>query len=145
MQQKEISQGSATSVDLGDLPFDMPKLNRRLRAQSGNDAIPNTLDLNNISHASSSLSMRDENRLGMLNNYHQLMLTFMLNFLLKFCFDISVECIAGTGRKNLSLQFNKASVLKNDGMPNDRGLHLNLFSAKNSLDIDTSIPLDRQG
>lgn len=35
--------------------------------------------------------------------------------------------------------------MKNDGMPNERGLHLNLFSAKNNIDIDTSIPLDRQG
>lgn len=54
-------------MDLGDLPFDMPKLNRRLRAQSGlsNDTAPNTLDPNNMSHASSSLSMRDENRFGM--------------------------------------------------------------------------------
>lgn len=68
-------------MDLGDLPFDMPKLNRRLRAQSGNDAIPNTLDLNNISHASSSLSMRDENRLGMLNNYHHFYVKFSIKML----------------------------------------------------------------
>lgn len=54
-------------MDLGDLPFDMPKLNRqnRIRAQSGEAAPSSTLDPNNMSHASSSLSMRDENRLGM--------------------------------------------------------------------------------
>lgn len=69
----------------------------------------------------------------------------MLNFQLKCCFDVFDKCLAGSGRKNLSLQFNKASVLKNEGMPSDRGLHLNLFSAKNSLDIDTLMPLDRQG
>lgn len=66
-KQKQSTSGSATSVDLGDLPFDMPKLNRRLRAQSGlstDVAAPNTLDPNNMSHASSSLSMRDENRAG---------------------------------------------------------------------------------
>lgn len=62
LQQKQSSQGSATSVDLGDLPFDMPKLNRRLRAQATNDGAPNTLDI--MSHASSSQSMRDENRFG---------------------------------------------------------------------------------
>lgn len=63
-KKKPSTSGSATSVDLGDLPFDMPKLNRRLRAQSGhsNDAAPSTLDPNNMSHA--SLSVRDENRLG---------------------------------------------------------------------------------
>lgn len=44
----------------------MPKLNRRLRAQSGQstDAAPSTLDPNTMSHASSSQSMRDENRFG---------------------------------------------------------------------------------
>lgn len=73
-KQKQSTSGSATSVDLGDLPFDMPKLNRqnRLRAQSGDAAPSSTLDPNNMSHASSSLSMRDENRLGMrwtLENY----------------------------------------------------------------------------
>lgn len=35
--------------------------------------------------------------------------------------------------------------MKNDGMPNERGLHLNLFSAKNNFDIDTALALDRQG
>lgn len=56
-------------MDLGDLPFDMPKLNRRLRAQSGlsSDAgAPSTLDPNNMSHASSSLSMRGDDRMGTL-------------------------------------------------------------------------------
>lgn len=66
LKQKQSTSGSATSVDLGDLPFDMPKLNRqnRLRAQStqSGDAAP--IEPINMSHASSSLSMRDENRTG---------------------------------------------------------------------------------
>lgn len=35
--------------------------------------------------------------------------------------------------------------MKNDGMPNERGLSLNLFSAKNNFDIDCALSLDRQG
>lgn len=35
--------------------------------------------------------------------------------------------------------------MKNDGMPNERGLSLNLFSAKNNFDIDLALSLDRQG
>lgn len=53
--------------------------------------------------------------------------------------------LTGSGRKNLSLQFNRTSLMKNDGMPNERGLHLNLFSAKTNFEIDKSISLDRQG
>lgn len=65
IEQKQGNSGSATSVDLGDLPFDMPKLNRRLRGQTGQstETAPNTLDLN-MTNASSSQSMREENRLG---------------------------------------------------------------------------------
>lgn len=56
--------GSATSVDLGDLPFDMPKLKRRLRGQPQPNSFhaPDNTDTSGISLASSSQSMRDENR-----------------------------------------------------------------------------------
>lgn len=69
IEQKQGNSGSATSVDLGDLPFDMPKLNRRLRGQTGQstETAPNTLDLN-MTNASSTQSMREENRLGKVTN-----------------------------------------------------------------------------
>ncbi len=34
--QNQCASGSATSVDLGDLPFDMPKLRRKLRLNNQN-------------------------------------------------------------------------------------------------------------
>lgn len=69
-QQKQCTSGSATSVDLGDLPFDMPKLKRRLRAQPGHGsstmeaAATTSLDLPDNIHDTSNLSLRDDSRSG---------------------------------------------------------------------------------
>lgn len=62
----QCPSGSATSVDLGDLPFDMPKLKRRLRDQRASNSFhaPENTDTSGISNASSSQSMRDDNRPG---------------------------------------------------------------------------------
>lgn len=69
IDQKQGNSDSATSVDLGDLPFDMPKLNRRLRTQTGQstETATNTLDLN-MKDPSSNQSMREENRFGNIMN-----------------------------------------------------------------------------
>lgn len=59
------ASGSATSVDLGDLPFDMPKLRRRLRVGGVNLILPthisnnltnNALNNNNLSTDTSGVS-----------------------------------------------------------------------------------------
>lgn len=67
--QQEASactSGSATSVDLGELPFDMPKLRRRLRANQAeiNNLLMHSTESSGISQASSSHSMRDEQKLA---------------------------------------------------------------------------------
>lgn len=53
------TSGSATSVDLRDLPFDMPKLRRRMRLQ------PSNLEAS-ASQASSSQSVLEADRQGKL-------------------------------------------------------------------------------
>lgn len=81
------ASGSATSVDLGDLPFDMPKLRRRLRVggvnlnipphisnNQANNALNNNIlstDTSGVSQASSSQSMQhqdDRPIIGKLSN-----------------------------------------------------------------------------
>lgn len=44
--QNSGASGSATSVDLGDLPFDMPKLRRRLRVGGVNLTLPANISCN---------------------------------------------------------------------------------------------------
>lgn len=65
--QDACTSGSATSVDLGDLPFDMPKLRRRLRANQAeiNNLMMHSTESSGISQASSSHSMRDDNKAAM--------------------------------------------------------------------------------
>lgn len=69
---QQCPSGSATSVDLGDLPFDMPKLKRRLRDQRAPNSFhaPENTDTSGISNASSSQSMRDDNRPGKTRTGH---------------------------------------------------------------------------
>ena len=51
-------------MDLGDLPFDMPKLKRRLRLNQ-NHLMPHTsTESSGISQASSSQSVRDDKQLS---------------------------------------------------------------------------------
>lgn len=77
--QEPCTSGSVTSVDVGDLPFDMPKLRRRLRMPQNQQiqqlAVPSTSGIllqtstesSGLSQASSSLSMRDsDNRAAAL-------------------------------------------------------------------------------
>ncbi|XP_036338698.1 uncharacterized protein LOC118748415 isoform X2 [Rhagoletis pomonella] len=66
LQQETCTSGSATSVDLGDLPFDMPKLRRRLRTnQIEIGILSHSTESSGLSQASSSHSMRDENKISM--------------------------------------------------------------------------------
>jgi SH2 domain-containing adapter protein B/D/E/F len=61
--QDAITSGSATSVDLGELPFDMPKLRRRLRMnqqQSGTVPARSNTESSGLSQASSSQSIRED-------------------------------------------------------------------------------------
>lgn len=75
--QNSGASGRATSVDLGDLPFDMPKLRRRLRVGGVNLTLPShiscnaTATINNnklntdtsgVSQASSSQSVQQDDR-----------------------------------------------------------------------------------
>lgn len=63
--QDACTSGSATSVDLGDLPFDMPKLRRRLRQVQSGAGVTQTSESSCISQASSSQSVRnDKLRMG---------------------------------------------------------------------------------
>lgn len=121
----------------------MPKLKRRLRIQPGQGLGASgetgvvSLDLPNISHASSSLSMRDENRPG----EHKL---FYFSYVAYPILFIPILLLSGSFRQNLSLQFTKAAPLIPDSAGTNRGLHLNLFGAKNVIDIDPKIPLEGQ-
>lgn len=57
-------------MDLGDLPFDMPKLRRRLRMnQNEGNHLGVSTDTSGISQASSSHSVRDENKIGLGEYY----------------------------------------------------------------------------
>lgn len=61
LQQNSGASGSATSVDLGELPFDMPKLRRRLRVGGVNLILPS-----NISHnlTNNALNLSNNNSLS---------------------------------------------------------------------------------
>jgi len=65
-QEAACTSGSATSVDLGELPFDMPKLRRRLRANQAeiNNLLMHSTESSGISQASSSHSMRDDQKMS---------------------------------------------------------------------------------
>ncbi|KAL5277745.1 SHF family protein [Megaselia abdita] len=127
-QQDACTSGSATSVDLGDLPFDMPKLRRRLRMNQneGNNLAVST-DTSGISQASSSHSVREENKV-------------VLEF-----------------RQNLTLNLGETKQPKKFGSLDlrglsststaNKGLNLNINNAFSSaVDvIDIILPLERQG
>lgn len=59
--QNSGASGSATSVDLGELPFDMPKLRRRMRVGGVNLILPS-----NISHnlTNNALNLSNNNSLS---------------------------------------------------------------------------------
>ncbi|XP_021707813.1 uncharacterized protein LOC5565745 [Aedes aegypti] len=129
MQQEPCTSGSVTSMDVGDVPFDMPKLRRRLRLSQNQTqiAIPSTSGIllqtstesSGLSHASSSLSMRDsDNKTAIAGGFYKQSLTLNLN-----------ECNAKPVKKFGTL---------------DLGLNFNTIRANIEL-IDATIPLDRQG
>ncbi|XP_061400814.1 probable serine/threonine-protein kinase DDB_G0282963 [Musca vetustissima] len=131
LQQDACTSGSATSVDLGDLPFDMPKLRRRLRANQAeiNNLMMHSTESSGISQASSSHSMRDDNKTGM-------------------------KLDSAMFRQNLTLNLNEPRQTNNKfgsldlrGLSNNKELNLNLNQGfANAVDlIDVSIPLERQG
>ncbi|XP_014089679.3 serine-rich adhesin for platelets isoform X1 [Bactrocera oleae] len=129
LQQEACTSGSATSVDLGDLPFDMPKLRRRLRTNQTETGLScHSTESSGLSQASSSHSMRDENK-------------------------ISLKLDGAIFRQNLTLNFNEPRPTNKFGSLDLRGLssnkELNLNIAKgftSAVDlIDISIPLERQG
>ncbi|XP_037932883.1 uncharacterized protein LOC119667648 [Teleopsis dalmanni] len=128
LQQDACTSGSATSVDLGDLPFDMPKLRRRLRANQTeiNNLMVHSTESSGISQASSSHSMRDDNKAAMkLDN-----VIFRQNLTLNL---------------NEPRQVNKFGSLDLRGLSSTKELNLNL-SQSTAVDlIDVSIPLERQG
>ncbi|XP_037808728.1 uncharacterized protein LOC119601671 isoform X3 [Lucilia sericata] len=132
LQQDACTSGSATSVDLGDLPFDMPKLRRRLRANQAeiNNLMMHSTESSGISQASSSHSMRDDNKTAM-------------------------KLDSAIFRQNLTLNLNEPRQANNKfgsldlrGLTNNKELNLNLnataFATAVDL-IDVSIPLERQG
>ncbi|XP_054088463.1 uncharacterized protein LOC105212730 isoform X2 [Zeugodacus cucurbitae] len=129
LQQETCTSGSATSVDLGDLPFDMPKLRRRLRTnQTETGLLSHSTESSGLSQASSSHSMRDENK-------------------------ISLKLDGAIFRQNLTLNFNeprpanKFGSLDLRGVSSNKELNLNIakgFTSAVDL-IDISIPLERQG
>ncbi|XP_046801461.1 uncharacterized protein LOC111677135 isoform X1 [Lucilia cuprina] len=132
LQQDACTSGSATSVDLGDLPFDMPKLRRRLRANQAeiNNLMMHSTESSGISQASSSHSMRDDNKTAM-------------------------KLDSAIFRQNLTLNLNEPRQANNKfgsldlrGLSNNKELNLNLnataFATAVDL-IDVSIPLERQG
>ncbi|XP_050331897.1 uncharacterized protein LOC126760358 [Bactrocera neohumeralis] len=130
LQQEACTSGSATSVDLGELPFDMPKLRRRLRTnQTETGLLCHSTESSGLSQASSSHSMRDENK-------------------------ISLKLDGAIFRQNLTLNFNEPRPTNKFGSLDLRGLssnnkELNLNIGKgftSAVDlIDISIPLERQG
>uniref|UniRef100_A0A1I8MI17 SH2 domain-containing adapter protein D n=1 Tax=Musca domestica TaxID=7370 RepID=A0A1I8MI17_MUSDO len=131
LQQDACTSGSATSVDLGDLPFDMPKLRRRLRANQAeiNNLMMHSTESSGISQASSSHSMRDDNKTGL-------------------------KLDSAIFRQNLTLNLNEPRQTNNKfgsldlrGLSNNKELNLNLNQGfANAVDlIDVSIPLERQG
>ncbi|XP_020717220.1 uncharacterized protein LOC101454022 isoform X2 [Ceratitis capitata] len=131
LQQEACTSGSATSVDLGDLPFDMPKLRRRLRTnQIEIGILSHSTESSGLSQASSSHSMRDENKLIM-------------------------KLDGAAFRQNLTLNLNESSQrqtskfgsLDTRGLSSNKELNLNIaqgFTSAVDL-IDISIPLERQG
>ncbi|XP_050740682.1 midnolin homolog isoform X2 [Drosophila biarmipes] len=128
-QEAACTSGSATSVDLGELPFDMPKLRRRLRANQAeiNNLLMHSTESSGISQASSSHSMRDDQKLAS-------------------------KLDTALFRQNLTLNLNESrQATKQFGSLDLRGLNsnkeLNLSQGYvTAVDlIDVTIPLERQG
>ncbi|KAL9872020.1 SH2 domain-containing adapter heavyweight isoform 2-T5 [Glossina fuscipes fuscipes] len=131
LQQEACTSGSATSVELGDLPFDMPKLRRRLRANQAeiNSLLTHSTESSGISQASSSHSIRDDNK-------------------------TALKLDSALFRQNLTLNLNESRPSGNKfgsldlrGVTANKELNLNLnqgFATAVDL-IDVSIPLERQG
>ncbi|KAH8265117.1 hypothetical protein KR026_010563 [Drosophila bipectinata] len=130
-QEAACTSGSATSVDLGELPFDMPKLRRRLRANQAeiNNLLMHSTESSGISQASSSHSMRDDQK-------------------------ISSKLDTALFRQNLTLNLNEPrqstkqfGSLDLRGLNSNKELNMNLCQGYvTAVDlIDVSIPLERQG
>ncbi|XP_054730030.1 uncharacterized protein LOC129238842 [Anastrepha obliqua] len=129
LQQEACTSGSATSVDLGDLPFDMPKLRRRLRTnQIEIGILSHSTESSGLSQASSSHSMRDENKISMKLNCALFRQNLTLNL-------------------NEPRQTSKFGSLDLRGLASNKELNLNIAQGYTSaVDlIDISIPLERQG
>ncbi|XP_017114404.1 uncharacterized protein LOC108137294 [Drosophila elegans] len=130
-QEAACTSGSATSVDLGELPFDMPKLRRRLRANQAeiNNLLMHSTESSGISQASSSHSMRDDQKLAS-------------------------KLDTALFRQNLTLNLNESrqatkqfGSLDLRGLSSNKELNMNLGQGYvTAVDlIDVTIPLERQG
>ncbi|KAH8289235.1 hypothetical protein KR054_002060 [Drosophila jambulina] len=130
-QEAACTSGSATSVDLGELPFDMPKLRRRLRANQAeiNNLLMHSTESSGISQASSSHSMRDDQKLAS-------------------------KLDTALFRQNLTLNLNESrqatkqfGSLDLRGLSSTKELNMNLSQGYvTAVDlIDVTIPLERQG
>nr|NP_572806.2 heavyweight, isoform C [Drosophila melanogaster]AAF48171.2 heavyweight, isoform C [Drosophila melanogaster] len=130
-QEAACTSGSATSVDLGELPFDMPKLRRRLRANQAeiNNLLMHSTESSGISQASSSHSMRDDQKM-------------------------SSKLDTALFRQNLTLNLNESrqatkqfGSLDLRGLNSNKELNMNLSQGYvTAVDlIDVTIPLERQG
>lgn len=64
VQQNPGASGSATSVDLGDLPFDMPKLRRRMRVGGVNLVLPANIS-NNSMTSNNALIINQNNNISL--------------------------------------------------------------------------------
>lgn len=58
------ASGSATSVDLGELPFDMPKLRRRLRVGGVNLTLPNSISNTSTTATNNALNINNNNSIN---------------------------------------------------------------------------------
>lgn len=133
-----ITSGSATSVDVGELPFDMPKLKRHIRLSQDSD---NSTQV----HTSVSITTNEEGE-----GIHKFRI---MAFLFYFSFD--GYCVIGLpiGKQGLTLNLNdrktsqpkKFSTLDFPAAPKARSLNLGFDEIKHCSDlIDTKISFDRQ-
>ncbi|XP_070075377.1 pneumococcal serine-rich repeat protein isoform X2 [Drosophila takahashii] len=130
-QEAACTSGSATSVDLGELPFDMPKLRRRLRANQAeiNNLLMHSTESSGISQASSSHSMRDDQKLASKLDTALFRQNLTLNL---------------NDSRQASKQFGSLDLR---GLNSNKELNMNLSQGYvTAVDlIDVTIPLERQG
>lgn len=137
--QSQCASGSATSVDLGDLPFDMPKLRRKLRLNNQS----HLLSLNaTASTESSELSLHTQSVRGEKKPIGKSGVRTERQIILVFGFQPLISPFSDSFKQNLTLQF-QPSHPANDGK--EKGLHLNFETATTSYPvINVDIPLNRQ-